>query len=68
MVRIRHGSREQKGYFAGIRQELGTRTHAAFGYRRHTDEYVLVRDDPSLYENNHIDSSWQASLRRKWFL
>jgi len=53
-----------KGWFAGIRQELGTSTHAAFGYRRHTDEYVLVRSDPSIYENNHIDSSWQVSLRR----
>jgi outer membrane cobalamin receptor len=51
-----------KGWFAGIRQELGSHTLAAFGYRRHTDEYVLVRDDPALYENNHIDSSWQASL------
>jgi outer membrane cobalamin receptor len=52
-----------KGWFAGIRQELGSRVEAAFAYRRHTDEYVLVRDDPSLYENNHIDGSWQASLR-----
>ncbi len=52
-----------KGWFAGIRQELGARTQAAFAYRRHTDEYVLVRDDPALYENNHIDGSWQASLR-----
>jgi hypothetical protein len=42
---------------------LGTRTQAAFGYRKHTDEYVLVRDNPALYENNHIDGSWQASLR-----
>ena len=52
-----------KGWFAGIRQELGSHLQAAFAYRRHTDEYVLVRDDPALYENNHIDSSWQASLR-----
>jgi outer membrane cobalamin receptor len=52
-----------KGWFAGIRQELGSHTQAAFAYRRHTDEYVLVRDDPALYENNHIDGSWQASLR-----
>jgi iron complex outermembrane receptor protein len=36
---------------------------AAFGYRRHTDEFVLLRNDPSVYENNHIDGSWQASLR-----
>jgi len=25
--------------------------------------FVLVRDDPILYENNHIDQSWQAALR-----
>jgi iron complex outermembrane receptor protein len=52
-----------KGWFTSVRQELGTRTQAAFGYRKHTDEYVLVRDNPALYENNHIDGSWQASLR-----
>jgi len=53
-----------KGWFASARQELGERTVAAFGYRRHTDEFVLLRDEPSVYENNHIDGSWQASLRR----
>jgi iron complex outermembrane receptor protein len=53
-----------KGWFASARQELGSRTVAAFGYRRHTDEFVLLRGDPSVYENNHIDGSWQASLRR----
>ena len=53
-----------KGWFASVRQELGSRTVAAFGYRRHTDEFVLLRDDPAVYENNHIDGSWQASLRR----
>jgi iron complex outermembrane receptor protein len=52
-----------KGWFASGRQELGSRTVAAFGYRRHTDEFVLLRDDPFVYENNHIDGSWQASLR-----
>lgn len=52
-----------KGWFASIRQELGERTQAAFGYRRHTDEFVLFRNDPAIYENNHIDGSWQASLR-----
>jgi iron complex outermembrane receptor protein len=52
-----------KGWFASARQELGAHTQAAFGYRRHTDEFVLLRNDPSVYENNHIDSSWQASLR-----
>jgi iron complex outermembrane receptor protein len=52
-----------KGWFASARQEFGRRTEAAFGYRRHTDEFVLLRDDPQIYENNHIDGSWQASLR-----
>ena len=52
-----------KGWFAGLRQELGGHTQAAFGYRRHTDEFVLIRENPSIYENNHIDDSWQASLR-----
>jgi outer membrane cobalamin receptor len=53
-----------KGLFAGIRQELGAHTNAAFAFRRHTDEFVLFRSDPSIYENNHIDGSWQAMLRR----
>jgi iron complex outermembrane receptor protein len=53
-----------KGWFAATRQELGSRTVVAFGYRRHTDEFVLFRDDPAIYENNHIDGSWQGSLRR----
>lgn len=52
-----------KGWFASARQELGSHTAAAFGYRRHTDEFVLLRNDPAAYENNHIDSSWQGSLR-----
>lgn len=52
-----------KGWFASARQELGSHAQAAFGYRRHTDEFVLVRDNPALYENNHVDGSWQASLR-----
>ena len=52
-----------KSWFASGRQELGRRTVAAFGYRRHTDEFVLLRNAPSVYENNHIDGSWQASLR-----
>jgi iron complex outermembrane receptor protein len=52
-----------KSWFASGRQELGSRTVAAFGYHRHSDEFVLLRNAPSVYENNHIDGSWQASLR-----
>jgi outer membrane cobalamin receptor len=53
-----------KGWFAAITQDLGTQTVFDFGYRRHTDEFVLLRDDPSVYENNHVTESWQAALRR----
>ena len=52
-----------KGWFASARQELGSRAVAAFGYRRHSDQFILLRSNPSVYENNHIDGSWQASLR-----
>ena len=53
-----------KGWFGGVRQEFGSQTEAAFAYRRHSDDFVLFRDDPAIYENNHIDGSWQGSLRR----
>ena len=42
---ITHGSGPRDG-LPPARQELGSRTVAAFGYRRHTDEFVLLRDDP----------------------
>ncbi len=53
-----------KGWFLGFIQDLGSQTTFDFGYRRHTDEFVLLRDDPSVYENNHVTNSWQAALRR----
>ncbi|WP_420238061.1 TonB-dependent receptor plug domain-containing protein [Telmatobacter bradus] len=53
-----------KGWLATARQELGARTTAAFGYRRHTDDFVLLRTFPAAYANNHADSSWQTSLRQ----
>jgi iron complex outermembrane receptor protein len=52
-----------KGWFASGRQEFGSRTVAEFGYRRHTDDFVLLRDEPSVYANNHLDGSWQTSVR-----
>jgi outer membrane cobalamin receptor len=54
-----------KGWFASARQEFGEKTEAAFGYRRHTDNYILYRNDPSYYANNHIDTSWQGVVRRR---
>lgn len=57
-----------KSWFASARQEFGSATSAAFGYRRHSDDFVLVRANPAIYENNHIDSSWQGSLRHTFNL
>ncbi len=53
-----------KSWFASGNQQLGKKTTASFGYRRHSDEFVLFRDDPTIYENNHVSQSWQAALRR----
>ena len=52
-----------KGWFGSMRQELGRHTDAAFAYRRHTDDYILARNNPSIYENNHIDGSWLGDVR-----
>jgi iron complex outermembrane receptor protein len=54
-----------KGWFGAVRQELGPKMEAVFGYRRHTDNFILLRNDPTFYANNHIDESYQAVLRRK---
>ncbi|WP_260736250.1 TonB-dependent receptor plug domain-containing protein [Tunturiibacter lichenicola] len=53
-----------KGWFASIQQQLGQQTAASFGYRRHTDLYVLFVDQPDIYENNHITTSYEGALRR----
>ena len=53
-----------KSWFAAYKQDLGKQTEFDFGFRRHTDEFVLFRNDPALYENNHIDHDWQVGVRR----
>ena len=53
-----------KSWFASPSQDLGKDTSLDFAYRRHADQFVLVRDNPSLYENNHVSQSWQGALRR----
>ncbi len=53
-----------KTWFAAAEQDLGPQTSAAFAFLRHTDEFILLRDDPSYYQNHHIVHSWQAALRR----
>jgi iron complex outermembrane receptor protein len=51
-------------WFASLRQSLGKRTEAAFAYRRHTDLFVLLRDDPDYYTNRHAVESYETTLRR----
>jgi outer membrane cobalamin receptor len=53
-----------KGWFASIQQQIGQQTAASFGFRRHTDLFVLFVDQPSIYENNHITTSYEGALRR----
>jgi len=53
-----------KGWLAAWSQPIGGQTSADFAYRRHTDEYIYIKSDPSAYENNHIDEDYQAALRR----
>jgi iron complex outermembrane receptor protein len=52
-----------KGWFAAASQQLGASTQLVLGYRRHTDEFILLRDRPQVYENNHITESWQGAVR-----
>ena len=53
-----------KGWLASIQQQLGARTAASFGYRRHSDMFVLLQGLPAIYENNHITTSYEGALRR----
>ena len=54
-----------KSWLVSGMQDLGREMAASFGYRRHSDEFILIRNDPSIYENNHVSESWQASIRRR---
>jgi iron complex outermembrane receptor protein len=55
---------DTKTWFAGFRQAIGKKTNASFAYRRHSDLFVLFRDQPALYTNHHHDESFQAAVRR----
>ncbi|HBY59310.1 MAG TPA: TonB-dependent receptor, partial [Solibacterales bacterium] len=52
-------------WFASLRQELGARTEAAFGFRRNTDLFVLERYNPARYTNRHATESYQGVVRRR---
>jgi iron complex outermembrane receptor protein len=53
-----------KTWYLSTHQNLGEKTEASFAYRRHTDLFVLFRDDPQIYTNRHILDTWQGDLRR----
>jgi iron complex outermembrane receptor protein len=53
-----------KGWLASMQQQLGARTAASFGYRRHSDLFVLLQGLPAIYENNHVTTSYEGALRR----
>jgi iron complex outermembrane receptor protein len=55
---------DTKTWWAGFQQALGKKTTASFAYRRHSDLFVLFRDDPSIYTNHHADESQQLAVRR----
>lgn len=52
-----------KGWFAGLTQQFGDQTQAAIGYHRHSDIFLLERDQPMGYKNQHIDDSFEGSVR-----
>ena len=55
---------DTKTWFLGVQQAFGKKTTASFAYRRHSDLFVLIRDDPSVYTNHHRDESYQTAVRR----
>ncbi len=55
---------DTKTWLASLRQMLGKKTEVTFSFRRHSDLYVLLRDDPAVYTNHHVDQTYQAAVRR----
>lgn len=55
---------DTKSWWAGGSQSLGRKTTASVAWRRHSDLFVLFRDQPQIYTNHHVDESWQGALRR----
>ena len=53
-----------KEWFAGINQQVNAKTEAVLAYRRHSDIFVLLANDPSYYKNQYDDYSWQGEVRR----
>ncbi len=56
---------DTKTWWAGVQQALGKKTTVSFAYRRHSDLFVLLRDNPPVYTNHHHDESEQVAVRRR---
>jgi iron complex outermembrane receptor protein len=54
-----------KGWFAALTQQFNSKTQAAVAFRRHSDIFVLLRDDPAFYKNQHLDTNWEGDVRRE---
>ena len=55
---------DTKTWFGSLRQAIGPDTEASFAFRRHSDLFVLFRDQPEIYTNHHAVESYVATLRR----
>ena len=55
---------DTKTWFASMRQAIGENTEASFAFRRHSDLFVLFRDQPEIYTNHHAVESYVGTLRR----
>jgi iron complex outermembrane receptor protein len=51
-----------KGWFAGFMQQFDSHIETAMGYRRHSDIFLLERDQPTGYKNQHIDDGFEGLL------
>ncbi|HUD55258.1 MAG TPA: TonB-dependent receptor [Terracidiphilus sp.] len=52
-----------KGWFACLTQQFDSHAEAAMGFRRHSDIFLLERDQPIGYKNQHVDDGFEGSLR-----
>jgi vitamin B12 transporter len=52
-----------KGWFASLAQQLNSHTQVSAAYRRHSDIYLLERNEPEGYKNQHIDDGWEGAVR-----
>jgi iron complex outermembrane receptor protein len=55
---------DTKTWFTSLRQAIGENTEASFAFRRHSDLFVLFRDQPEIFTNHHVVESYVATLRR----